>query len=505
MLIAKALNGLSTRGSPFRASLLAPSLYADHAIAYIGDSTTSPAYQARWGAVGGFARSNDLGLSAGDGTLTLYSDGTATWAAPGDTAGAAVPVGDGLVWLESNSDDMGCCFNITQEMIDALATPEGYDVTVTIEASAYTGYGSEAPATFGQILSGYKLNVSQYGGIAGETTENLVSRLPSILTRDNFGRPLSGLPRIAVVLIGINDVAGIVAGDPGCSVVATNARITVIKDYIASRGVIAVFCTLAGETNTAPEWAVMEQINTHITGMANGSSVRAVDYASVIVDPMGSNGAALPGTMDGAHYTALGANIAGELLAAEILDITGGSAGDSDFRSGGRANLYVVNGNLATGGADTGQGGAGVISGDYGFSTVFETAGDCAGSRVADPGQFHRQVFDFTNAVAGDAFTCLIAMTGISPGDSVYSALQYSITGDGCASFTYGVRFSDGDANIEIWFAASPATINPGSQSGVLETPEVIVPSWATEIGIALLVTMLDGDTVVEVYNVGAA
>lgn len=473
-------------------------------VVYAGDSRTVHAFHARWSSetFGVFGRSNASALSAGDGTLTLYSNSTATWAAPGDTTGVSAPVGAGLVFLESGSANKGCCFNITSAAIDTYGTVEGFPITVTIGASTYIGTGEEAAATWAQILSGQKMRCAGVFGIDGETAAGLNLRAGQLLDVDNFGVQSNRDVNLVVIDIGTNDATYIAGSEPGYSVAGTMQEIMEACDEITSRGACVLLSTLIRQSPSAGEFSVSSSINNGLFEISkNNPLVEVADVYSAVKDPNLTNGNAVANALVALHWTGYGAKLAGQVVADKILSIVGGSIGSSDFYSGSSLTNLVENGALS--GTAGSMGG---MTGQTAVDAVYSGTGTCVASKEAVSGWHDWQVYTITGAAADDQLLLIPAMT-VTAGANVYGQVEYMITGAGAKNIDAAFKFSDGDALEEIVRSAnvSDTPLGLGEMRGVLCIQNIDAPSWLVDSQMLIAVTMSAGDSVIKIRDIGAA
>lgn len=467
-------------------------------IAYIGDSNTEAALYSRFGLMGYYMRSNAAGMIEGTGTLTIYEN-TVSWTAPGDTEGAALPGDGGILRLESGSADRWASTIMPQSIFSEVGSPEGTPVELDVIRMDYVGGGIRAPFAWGQILSGQKCEVTQWGGISGHRTAETLERMACLWLHDTYGTPIARGPDIVGCLISINDVDRVI--DETFTLQEVLDRHTAIKNYTLAQGSRFLVATITAEAPTADQWTVMQAINDHIRAMA-GPLVEVADIAAVLVDPEGVNGACLPHLMDGLHFHADGAKLAGEVIAQCILSMTDGRRGRSAFRKNGplAARNVVTNGELAgTAGSKSG------LTGDVALDTVFVGTGNCVGSKQSVPGENDWQVFNTTAATAGDTIT-MTTSAAYAPGEEISGQCEFDATGDGIKNITINAVFSDGDAEIERVYSTAP-NMDPleaiGTGKGVLQIPAINVPPWCTEGTFEIVIVLAGGNSEVKVRDSG--
>lgn len=496
MLIARSIFGSAISGRALLSSDLSSS--ADRSNRYIvfaGDSNTEPAFVPRWGCPGsGWGRSDVEADIAGEGTLTLYDNSTATWAAFGDTAGAVTAVGEGFVWLESGSAGKGFAFNITQTMVGTLGTELGNPLPIVVSKNTEMGAANFSPCQFGQMISGQALSATANFGANGDTTYGLLERMQQVFTVDSFGRPTTKRPSVVGVLIGINDVIHLAGGGGGYTVNDVKGWFTDIKDIIVSNGAKAIFGNLVIGSPTAPQTAIIDELNAHLASL-DDSNTYIADYHSVC------DGVA--DAMDTAHFTDLGAQLAGEVLSPILIEIAG-RAGASPFRLGGRVSPEVnriINGALAGTDGEV----AGTMTGVVAIDSGYYGAGACVGSKEAVEGENDWQVYTVTDAESGDFILPLFDTKAIDAGSTIYTGIQISVSGDGVtvASLSFSYKNID-DSITEIVHSCYPAyTKNMGEIEWTVEMV-VELPSWYSQSSLYMYIAPEAGDSVIKIRNAGA-
>ena len=303
-------------------------------IAVAGDSTAAGEHGTRWSTTAEdfFGRSDAPNHAEGDeGTLTIYSNGTATWQAAGDTVGPVTPAGDGFVWLESGSSGKGFGFNIVAEHV-AAASPTGTNHTITVlkgSGTGYQGYFTGGALVWSQVLKGFRLDVNVLG-TPGVTTFDLLARIDNALDVDSHGRRLSGMNNLVYVSCGISDCSAL-TGSPGYTIDDVIDNLTAIKNAVIARGACIIFSSLSHEAPGARR-PFMDAVNAHFASMAAAQPdcVVFADYTGVVDDPESPERAARPGYMSGAHYyPGYGCYFCGSVLA----DLLGERFGSADVKS----------------------------------------------------------------------------------------------------------------------------------------------------------------------------
>lgn len=473
-------------------------------MAVIGDSTTCNGEGYRWGAAGMFARSNAEGLTAGEGTLTLYSNSTATWSAPGDAAGPVTPVGEGIVYLESDSADMGMAFNITASSIAQYGLPNGNPISVTVEAKTI-GYSDGFPFIWGQILSGWKLDLTSCLGMDGDTTGGVLERIAQVFTIDSLGGAITDAPDCVQVLIGVNDVYALANGSPIYTLQDVLDNLTAIRDAIVGNGAYCIFGTLTMETPSAGELGYLLQVNDHIRSLAaENSMTRVADYFYAVRNGDSDTGNAITGYMDGLHYTTLGAVAAGRVLATVINEITGTAVGRSRWRFAGDTSNLVTNGALL---GTAGSAGGDNISGNFAVDTLAPNA-TVVGSKETVAGETPWQVYTISNSADDDLIVSLPAMD--LPDVAAVAEVEFTISDASKVKNIDLIAFyTDNDALTESQHAAaehgSSDSLSTGSLTGVLRTNGTPMPSWAVQAQAQIAIKLAAAaSTVIKVRALGA-
>jgi hypothetical protein len=464
-------------------------------IAYIGDSNTESALTARWcSPASRFSRSDVESDIAGDGTLTIYSNSTATWAAFGDTAGAVTDVGNGFVWLESGTAGKGVCFNITATVVATEGTALGNPITVTMAKSPDKGSTNFCPCVYGQMTSGQALFASANFGMNGDTAQGVYERIGQVFTVDSYGRPTTRKPRVVGVLIGVNDVIHLASGGGGYDVDDVKDWLTGIKNAIVAEGAIAIFGNIVLQSPTAPQIAIITELNAHIAAMA-ADNVRIADYHSVC------NGVA--DAMDSAHFTNLGAQLAGEVLSPILIDIAG-RAGRSDFRLGGKISPSVnrvVNGAMAGTAGDPGN-----MTGVVAINTGYFGVGACVGSKEAVEGENDWQVFTVTGEDGAGFIFPVFTTKALTPGSDVYAMVEIDITGAGVIAADLAFAVTNIDASItEPTHSLFPVYTKNSGESRWIAKLSANVPLWYNSSSVYMYIGPAAGDTVIKIRDLGLA
>ena len=453
-------------------------------VVYAGDSNTEAAFYSKWEISGILFRSDAKDLAAGTATLTIYSDNTATWSAPGDAPGPRVALSQGFVWFESESADMGGCIYVNMDTVMALATAEGYGLEQTVEPAAFSGHADYSPATWAQILSGQKLAPTAFLGSTGETAAGLLARFPQLWTCDTYGRELpdADRPDHAVVMIGTNDITAIAAGGASYDIDDVKASITAMADYAASIGKSMTLCTVASQTWGAGEFALAQNLQRHVdTLAATNSHVTAAPVFLALRDGDQSDGRSISGAMNGVHYVNKGAYYGGEAIANTLLGIVG-AAGRSRFRfAGDDSNLLTNGAMLGTAGVLTGT----LATGDVAVDTACSNTLTVAFSKETVAQETPWQVATVSDSEANDTIVMTFDFAEV-PAAGVSADIEYLVASGG--TFLKGVdaaiHYTDGDTNDVYIHAcaidASAVQLPDGSWTGVLRVPAMSVPSWAT-------------------------
>lgn len=450
-------------------------------VVYAGDSNTQNGYATIWGTS---FRSNATALTAGDGTLLIYDDLTATWAAPGDAAGPRTALRNGWVWFESDSANMGIAYYVDTGIAEAIGTPEGYEVTVTVELSVIAGYADNSPATWSQILSGQRLKETANHGMTGETAAGLLRRIDQVYNCDSFGveLPAAERPDHAMVMIGTNDITAIAAGGAGYTIADVKTAITAMADYARGIGKTITFATLPSETWGVGEFALAQELYRHYYDLAeNNAHVTEADVFLAVRDGNQSDGRAISGAMIGVHYANRGAYYAGKAMASVIIALAG-SVGRSLFRFAGDDSNLVTNGAmLNTAGVLTGT----LATGDVAVDTACSNTLLAVFSKEAVAQETPWQVATVADSANNDTIVMTFNLSQV-PNPSAMSELEYQVTSGG--TFIKGIdavlHYSDGATNDVYIHAcgitAQAVTLPEAAFSGVLHVPDFAVPAWAT-------------------------
>jgi hypothetical protein len=177
---SQALNGLRSvedaRGGdvtvqgavPFELALLGLGTLLKHAI---GPVTTGEAVTQGSGLTGLTALQAETGTTAGAGTLSLSGD-NATWAAQGDTAGAAVDVSEaGIYTLESDTDG-------NYLVVRSAGSPTGTSATVTVSSTQNTHIIRRGALPIGMTMELGYTDIDQYQVFRGCRVNSMDLQIP---------------------------------------------------------------------------------------------------------------------------------------------------------------------------------------------------------------------------------------------------------------------------------------------------------------------------------------
>lgn len=493
--------------TPYPADFVYDDLYMDALlnIAFIGDSNTQPAVVPRWhNSSWHLGRSDVEADISGTGTLTLYSNSTAKWAAFGDTAGPLTNVGVGFSWLESGTVGKGCCFNITASTVAADGLPLGNPIPIEIVSLGFMGSQNFNPCTYAQMISGQVMTITTNLGEQGVGAKNVYERINQVFTVDFYGRPTIKTPNIVSVLIGINDVLYISSGGTDYDVDDVKVWLTGINNAIINGGAVAIFGNIVLESPSVLESSLIAEINAHIASLA-GTRTHIVDNYSVC------NG--VDGAMSAAHYTNKGSQLAGEALAAVIEDLVG-SHGKSPFRFDANPHLtnLVVNGELE--GTDGNPATPDVMTGEmamlsgYGLSESESAAGlgSCVASKESIVGQHDKQVYTVTNADEGDYVTFMIPMTTPTPGTKIFAEMDLVVTGAGIVTADMIVVMEGIDPDFtELTRSTNTAVSNIIGPCDWRMRIDATVRTSCTAANFYAYIYVAAGNSVIKVQNIGAA
>lgn len=482
-----------------------------------------------------YGRSNDTGwldLEANaTGTLTVYPNSTATWAAPDDTAGPVVQVGSGLTWMESATAGRGMGFVVPQSVIQgADVGGTAYPVSI-LEGSSpgYVGTGWGDALGWAQVITGGRLQVTGQHGFAGIDTRQMLQALPNVLTRDSEGKSLDAPPDAVYFSIGINDVW--FENDPDGSLswygyeiteAETLQNITEMVEYCVERGVIALFSTLQRESPGALA-AMMNVINDHLEALQAQyyPMMRVVDARAAVNVPETDD--AKPGYMTGPHYTNhLGCYVMGTVLADVLDQVAGARLGRSAYM-GDRPNLVHDGAMLGTDGALTNATGVSAWQVCVGECDYLPSLGDATAvcsQEASSNGEYHPwQVIDVTG---GTEESYVVAS---SPLEAIYDVMQaevevytsnLQISGYTFVSgpklmlmyFDGGgqmIRLSETISGVGVTLGGVDPETGVTEFSGLLRTGPITTPAGAVSARLAVMWGQPAGvDATVKLRNAGA-
>ena len=484
MITANPLSATSLSAGILQANLISGGDTA-YRLAFIGDSTTEWGFIPRFAADGFGGIISDAEGVVGEGVATLYDDATLQRAAAGDTAGARTSFVYGRkYWYESGSTNKGNSIIVPPEL-EPFVTPEGTPIPVSMLAQNGMGGRDEAPYVFGQILNGQRFAMAGNQGLAGQRAEQVLLRVADSWEKDTFGRPLSTKPTHIVVLVGINDVAYIDGGTAPYGVAEVKDWLDDIRDAILAQGIMPIFGNLVEEAPSPSKILLIAELNLHIAGMG----VPVLDYHAAC------NGVA--GAMSNPHYTTLGSRLGGAVLADLLVSIAG--QGNSRFALDSGTTNLIVNGTMSgTSGTLTGMTGVAAVD------STFTGSGTCVASKQAVSGENSWQVYTVTGASAGDTITAEFDPLW-SIGQDIYGSVDCDITGDGVSNANFTIEFrSAGDTRIESFYAvAAISDDDMGELAGILQTPDIEVPTYYNAGRAYASVILSAGDTVVKFRNAG--
>lgn len=490
-------------------------------IADIGDSTMSVGLSAAYTGDIFFGMSNAIGLAGvADGALTIYSNGTAKWAASGDTAGDLVAVGDGAIWLESGSADKGMRFIIVDTDV-AAASPSGTEYTITLTQNVVQGYAGISAVVLASIMTGFKCDITAIHGCPGQKTPMIRSMIGGIFGRDSMGKEIYQRPKCLHISGGINDLNEIAGGGADFDIDDVCDELTAIKDDAIAEGAIPIFANFTYDLPSPTLWALMQTANAHLAAMAaaNPSRVKVADYFEAIHDPGYSDGRAREGTMwGGPHFLPNGAQLAGEVLAEIIDSMTTPLIGRSRY-VGGAPNL-IPNGDFS------GNDGI-IVGGDVTGETswhifLFGDGASCVASKESVPGEPHdwQKYVITTPAGAPDAFAITLASLpfAIAAGDELETEMEFYVDDPtklgGDPTLNLGPKISLIYTNASLDPVAATDVCNllfDGSKSGapafngLLKSPKVVAPADSAFADMRFVVNIAPLTTVtIKLRNAGA-
>jgi beta-glucosidase len=117
-------------------------------------------------------------------------------------------------------------------------------------------------------------------GVGGEKTENILWRLQN--------GALEGVKaRVAVVLAGTNNLAGVPGEQPAWVAGGVAAIVTTIRERLPGCRVLVLGILPRGREATDPFRAKIAEVNTHLATLADGKEVFYEDLASAFLNPDG--------------------------------------------------------------------------------------------------------------------------------------------------------------------------------------------------------------------------
>lgn len=459
-----------------------------------GDSTAALEHGTWWSSTAFFGRSDASGhVADAVGTLTIYQNGTAKWAADGDTAGALVSVVGGFYWFESASADKGFCFCIMPDDISG-ASPTGTAHAITVAAGSIAGsvgFISAGAVVWQNILSGWRTCITGILGAGGTTTFHLLDRIDNVFDVDSHGHPLSVPPDVIHVSCGINDCTALGAGGAGYTIAEVLQNLTDIKDAILARGGIPVFSSLSHET-PGNRQTYMDQVNAHLLAMSVADSrVYFADYAAEVDDVGGD---AKPNYMIGPHYTPyLGAKVCGEVFDVLLDSIAGLNQGRSIYFRGA-ANLAPAGDCQGTGGQLINATGVSALDVWCGTGLGVDI-GDCTAvcSKEASTGETNPwQVVAVTGGTEDSYVMVTTEMTSIS--DLIQSEAEFYVSdaskmGGGIIDalrFSF-IFYDEFDAPIDFLAGMYAVAGDAGVLQGVVKTDKITPPANAVSARVCFM------------------
>jgi lysophospholipase L1-like esterase len=274
--------------------------------------------------------------ATGSGTLEYRaSDANVRWTAPGDTAGAWVPMIAGVFRAESASADMYLDVNIRN-----LTSLPGTDQTLTVAVSS-------SIATFETVARGFWCWAMHYQrwkqtpkclGIGGNQSADVVAQLPWLETQ-------AGGSGIDVMLLSTNDIT---VGTATQTVInnlttiydarrALGRKLILVGEY-ARWGVDAATPITAGQLTS------LQAINAFQSSYAAANGCIYIDTYTGTVDGGFTDGRPRSGMLnDTVHPAQQGAQYIGGLLAAQLI----AKAGTGTQRASGSAGNLLTNGYMS--------------------------------------------------------------------------------------------------------------------------------------------------------------
>jgi len=297
-----------------------------------------------------------------------------------------------------------------------------------------TGATSAGMFAWANAQLGHRLKMAGNGGVPGDTSEQVLARLDSLLAVPSD---------IVSVHCGANDFS------QGWAASRTITALTAIYAKVRASGRrLVVLTTMSRSTmNNAGGYAYLAIVNQFIKDYARKTpGVILADISSAMTDPATGIPYISPfHTADGTHPNAIGAQAMGRVLADALRPFF--PAADVFSSNNNDPLNYMRNAcNLGTGGTIA-NGITGTPGTQWGLSASGGTV-DCAVSKVARtdgmPGEWTRLAIGATNTAnvvaSGGVWWDLTGAAGLKPGDVVTAAVEVRTTGlVGVSQFNGGV------------------------------------------------------------------
>jgi lysophospholipase L1-like esterase len=336
--------------------------------------------------------------------------------------------------------------------------------------------------TWANIRLGHRLIVARQAGIAGERSDQILTRVDTqILT-------MNPLPAWCTVMAGTNDINQM-ATLPMTSAQSI-ANLTAIYTKLRGAGIKIIACTVLGSTNfTGAQLQMLADINAFIRNYASTNpGVVLVDWDAYWADPTTGNPVAGYAVDGVTHPGPVGASRLGKVMADALSPFVLGSRAMAS--SNANPNNLSSNPNML--GAVTTGFPAGV-SGTAATGLAFSwsgTAGVAAVSKVSPRSDLVQGEWQQIQMTTGGHLIVRLpdATTGFAAGDRVYAELEFE-TDPGWTAPTWFFLTMSAFASPTSGFTADAynASINGDANfvappSGVLRTPPITVPSVSSNI-----------------------
>jgi lysophospholipase L1-like esterase len=316
-------------------------------------------------------------------------------------------------------------------------------------------------------LLGDPLEVLHYGGVSGNTTAQILARVPA--------EGLAYSPKWAFVEGGLNDTGAVAWAE-------TVANLVAAWDMLLGIGTKVIGSTVTPSTifNTPEKRTAFASINAAlIAAAAARPNVLLVDLAAAYADGGDASQPIANATYDGTHPSSYGAL----LLGRKIRDVLSGLPGIATRYpdNGATGNLFANPTLAGTGGTLTG-GATGQVATSWRITMA--GTGTVTASKVARgdgvTGEWQQIAFNL-NAGALAYFRHDVA-SGFAPGDRVQAAYEIQANGDWVGANDFYLKITAGaSSNYALQHLGGlPLNLDPGN--GVIRSKPLTIPAGATSI-----------------------